>query len=184
MDPTRARIILQYLADGIDPVTGAPFPSDSPYQQADTVRALHAALTALDRATACRPSALDRPPSTPRPVDPTRPQAGRPWTPAEDQQLRDAFAINTPIAVIAAAHGRTRGAIASRLVKLGIIPATNQTGQGTVTFQPPQSTPEPPDRPTVMQPGVDASPPDPPTVHLPDRSPPPRNPKPDDDLPF
>jgi hypothetical protein len=176
MDPTRARTILQSLADGLDPVTGAPFPPDSPYQQADTVRALHTALTALDHAAVCpEPSATstfhpptstrNRPPAIPRPVDPTRPQAGRSWTPAEDQQLRDAFAINTPIATIAAAHGRTRGAIASRLVKLGIIPATNQTGQGTVIFQPPE-------------------PPNGPTVQLPDRSPPPRNPKPDDEMPF
>jgi len=42
MDSTRARTILESLADGLDPAIGAPFQPDSPYQQAETVRALHA----------------------------------------------------------------------------------------------------------------------------------------------
>lgn len=44
MDPTRAIEIVRQLADGIDPTTGERFPPDSPYQQADTVRALYLAL--------------------------------------------------------------------------------------------------------------------------------------------
>jgi len=38
MDPTRARAILQSLADGLDPATGAPFPPGSACQHPDTVR--------------------------------------------------------------------------------------------------------------------------------------------------
>jgi len=41
MDSTRVRTILKSLADGLDPATGAPFQPDSPYQQAESVRALH-----------------------------------------------------------------------------------------------------------------------------------------------
>ena len=55
MDPTRARAILQSLADGLDPATGAPFPPGSPCQHPDTVRALHAAQEALS-ATAVSPA--------------------------------------------------------------------------------------------------------------------------------
>ena len=54
MDADQAMQILQQLADGVNPYTGERFPSDSPYQQADTVRALHLALeglTKLRRAT-------------------------------------------------------------------------------------------------------------------------------------
>lgn len=55
MDAERAIEIVQALADGVDPFTGERFPSGSPYQQADTVRALHLALeglTKLRRSTA------------------------------------------------------------------------------------------------------------------------------------
>jgi hypothetical protein len=154
MDPTRARAILKSLADGRDPTTGATFPPDSPYQQADTVRALHAAL-----------EALDGPPEKKRPANPDRPQLGLKWAPEEEQRLRDAFTAKTPIPVIATAHGRSAGAITSRLVKLGLIEDD---------FAHPAHRPHPP-----------ATPPDRQTAPPADRPPPrPPNPKPDDDLPF
>ena len=156
MDPTRARAILKSLADGLDPATGAPFPPDSPYQQTDTVRALHAAL-----------EALDDPPERRRPANPDRPQLGLKWTPEEEQRLRDAFTAKTTIPAIAAAHGRSAGAITSRLVKLSLIEDD---------FAHPAHRPNPP-----------APPPDRPTAAPANRvSPPPRppNPKPDDDPPF
>ena len=49
MEPDRAIEIVQALADGVDPYSGARFASDSPYQQADTVRALHLALEGLTK---------------------------------------------------------------------------------------------------------------------------------------
>ena len=117
MQPDRAREILRSLADGRDPVTGEQFPPNSPYQQADTVRALYMALEALSSFAS---SASSREKS-PRRVDPNRPKAGGAWSPEEEQQLRDAFAVNKPIPEIAAAHGRTTGAITARLVKLGLL---------------------------------------------------------------
>lgn len=47
MEPSRAIEIVQSLADGVDPFTDERFPASSPYQQADTVRALHLALEGL-----------------------------------------------------------------------------------------------------------------------------------------
>ena len=163
MDPSRTRDIIRALADGCDPATGTPFPPDSPYQQADTVRALHAAL-----------EALDDPPARKRPANPDRPQLGLKWTPEEEQRLRDAFAAHKPIPEITAAHGRSAGAITTRLVRLGLI----QDDFAHPGHRPHPPLP-PPDRPTVQ-------PPDRPIVPPPDRAPPPRppNPKPDDGLPF
>jgi len=47
MEIDRASEIIQQLADGVDPYTGERFQPDSPYQQADTVRALYLALEGL-----------------------------------------------------------------------------------------------------------------------------------------
>jgi len=49
METEKAIDVLRALADGIDPDTGEVMPSDSPYQQASTVRALYAALAALSQ---------------------------------------------------------------------------------------------------------------------------------------
>ena len=51
--------------------------------------------------------------------DPLR-NAGKPWTDIEDEKLTDEFASKMSISDIAAEHGRTRGAIESRLEKLGL----------------------------------------------------------------
>ena len=126
MDPTRAKEILRALADGRDPATGEQFPPNNPYQQADTVRALYMALETLEKGGRAR---------APRVIDPNKPNAGRGWSPEEEQQLRDAFAAHQPIHEIAAARGRTTGAINSRLMRLGLITetATHRTGPGHVS---------------------------------------------------
>ena len=92
MDAERAIEIIKSLVDGVDPYSGERFPSGSPYQQADTVRALHLALEGLTK--------LRR--STARKTGP-----GRSWTEDEEE--------------IAAKHERTKGAIWARLEKLGRI---------------------------------------------------------------
>lgn len=112
MEAQKAVEIIRTLADGRDPATGEAFTPDSPYQQADTVRALFVALEALKRHGRKRAD---------RPVDPNRPKMGAPWTPEEEQQLRDGFAAQKTIPELAATHGRTPGAITARLVRLGLI---------------------------------------------------------------
>ena len=142
----RATEIIRSLVDGLDPHTGLKFPPDSPYQQADTVRALYVALEALDQ-PAGKPK---------RPADPNRPQVGRPWTPEEEQKLRDAFTTHKPIPEIAATHGRTPGAVTSRLVRLGLI----QDDFSHPAHRP--ATPparQPPDRPAAP-PAPKGNPPD------------------------
>lgn len=112
MEPQKAAEIIRALANGHDPVTGEAFPPDSPYQQADTVRALFVALEVLKRQKHVRGK---------RTVDPNRPKMGAPWAPDEEQQLRDGFAAQKTIPELAATHGRTTIAITSRLVKMGLI---------------------------------------------------------------
>lgn len=76
MEPFHAIEIVQKLADGVDPFTDERFPSSSPYQQADTVRALHLALEGLAK--------LKR--STARKTGP-----GRPWSEDEEKDLLRKF---------------------------------------------------------------------------------------------
>ena len=47
--------------------------------------------------------------------------AGEPWTLAEEALLRAEYQSGMSCAVLAKKHRRTRGAIASRLVRLGVI---------------------------------------------------------------
>jgi len=47
--------------------------------------------------------------------------AGKPWTPAEDEQLLNAYDSGGAIDAIAASHERTRAGIEARLVKHGRI---------------------------------------------------------------
>jgi hypothetical protein len=134
METDRAKEILKALADGRDPVTGEQFPLNSPYQQADVVRALFLALESLN------PTSKSK---EPRPVDPNKPKVGTGWTPEEEQQLREAFAANKPIKEIAAAHGRNTGAITSRLEKLGLIDNPHRTGFAAQQRSPAGAAPRP-----------------------------------------
>ena len=148
MDTDRAVEIVQTLADGVDPYSGERFPSDSPYQQADTVRALHLALEGLTK--------LRR--STARMTGP-----GRAWIDDEEQELLREFDDKLDVEEIAARHERTKGAISARLEKLGRIQRKDFPGS---TPHPPTSaradfagTPAPrsdvPPRPATPSGGVD-----------------------------
>lgn len=110
--------VLESLANGIDPGTGARIPHET-FQTADTVRALFAATAFLKapEMQAVRQSA--------RATNPTFTSAGTPWSAEEDARLGQEFDAGLTTAQIALQHGRTSGAITSRLVKLGRLdPAT------------------------------------------------------------
>jgi len=103
--------IVQSLADGVCPFTGKTFPLDSPYQHADIVRALFLSVEALRRIENRNRKRILLPEN-----------AGRAWDAIEEERLCEAFAAGKSIADLAADHQRTRGAIQSRLKKLGKIP--------------------------------------------------------------
>lgn len=106
MDIGRAREIVRILADGVDPTTGEVLPAESVYNSPEVIRALFALLEAT---------------SEKKKVEqiPNR-NAGKPWTDIEDDKLRDEFASKIKISEIAKEHGRTNGAIESRLDHLGL----------------------------------------------------------------
>ena len=103
MDLGGALNILRALADGVDPSTGELAAKDSALQQPATVRALHFAIAALQR-------------------DNERPEKRNSygaWSSEEDARLCEEFHCGVAFSEIANIHGRSRGAIVSRLEKLG-----------------------------------------------------------------
>lgn len=80
------------------------------YQQPDVVRALFVAARALERVERIK-----------RRRETLPDHAGRAWDAAEEQQLCEEFDAGKTVAEIAQIHQRTRGAIQSRLERLGKI---------------------------------------------------------------
>lgn len=109
MDAGEAARILQALAAGMDPFTGHPIGGGGPLSHPATVDALRAAAAALRAGP---------PGKTPRELPA---QAGKPWDTVEDEMLATEFDAGETMAAMARAHGRTRGAIKARLVRLGKI---------------------------------------------------------------
>lgn len=108
MELQRVVSIVESLAAGVDPATGTNIPHDL-FQTPDVIRALFTAANLLKQRA-------DAPASTSRPA-----AAGQRWSDEEDSLLCHEFDGGTPVAEIARQHGRTSGAITSRLVKLGRI---------------------------------------------------------------
>ncbi len=100
--------ILEALADGVDPMSGEPLPGESVFKSDGVLAALAAGTVALQKEQA----RLERQTELPN-------KAGKPWDAEEDKRLVDAFDAGTPVKELAERHGRTPGAINSRLAKLG-----------------------------------------------------------------
>ena len=101
--------ILRVLSDGIDPFTGEILPNDSPYQNAHIIRALNNAIEALKIQARYERRRIEQPKN-----------AGKSWTPDEDELLIQAFKEGKTILEIARAHRRTKGTIEKRLLSHGV----------------------------------------------------------------
>jgi hypothetical protein len=110
MDYNTALKIIQTLSDGVDPVTGEVFPADSPYQNAQTVRALFTAIDALEAVIKRNNKRKNLPE-----------WAGKRWDKTESDLLVQQFDEGVTIGELAKGHKRTQGAIESQLTKLGKI---------------------------------------------------------------
>ena len=108
MYPREAKEIIEALANGIHPETGEILPAQSNFNSPRVIRALFVATKVLERAVK-RAERNDMPPCN----------AGRSWSEIEDTALIASFDAGVPVKKIADKHGRTLGAIASRLVRLG-----------------------------------------------------------------
>lgn len=108
MDITRAKELLSALADGIGPFTGELLPQNHVCNQPEMIRALHEVLNVI--------------PSPKKKILPRN--AGKPWTDIEEGKLLEEFNSGMTTSTIAKEHGRSKGAIESRLADLGKITDT------------------------------------------------------------
>lgn len=108
MDILRAKELLAALADGVNPLTGEILPDDNICNQAEIVRALNTAVIELDKQAT-------------RKARPQPDKAGKPWSKEEEAQLVAEYQKGIASNEIAKLHSRSKGAIASRLVRLGLI---------------------------------------------------------------
>jgi hypothetical protein len=106
----KATEIIHLLSQGIDPITGEEFDSNSPYQQADIIRALYLANDVLEKEQKRVKSRNNLPDN-----------AGKPWFEEEDDRLVAGFDSGKTINELAKEHLRTVGSIQSRLVRHGKI---------------------------------------------------------------
>lgn len=108
MDIIRAKEIVRTLADGVDPTTGEVLPAESVYNSPEVIRALFTILEFVNKETRqiAQKSSLEN--------------AGMPWSEDEDEKLRDEFSAELKLSDIAREHGRSRGAIESRVKYLGL----------------------------------------------------------------
>ncbi|RZF26069.1 hypothetical protein EVC45_29910 [Paraburkholderia sp. UYCP14C] len=111
MNPVEAKTTLETLARGIDPATGELLPEQSPFNNPQVIRALFFAAKEIEKLVEPDPAAR---------AERERPKnAGRAWPPEEDEALLRDFDAGMSPKQLAAKHGRTKGAIDSRLVRLG-----------------------------------------------------------------
>lgn len=108
MDSTQALDLIRTLANGVDPDSGEVFSPESPYQRPQTVRALFAAVQALEQRE-----------RTERRRDTLPAKTGASWTEDEDRALLAGFDAGRAVAELAIEHQRTQHGIRSRLLKYG-----------------------------------------------------------------
>ena len=122
MDATRARTVLALLADGMHPLTGEPFQSDSVYQQPEIVRALYFAVRCLEersRASENHPATGVRTRPAAAAPTPLKGNAGKLWSTGEERELLERFDAGVLPGELAQQHGRSVAGIEARLEKLG-----------------------------------------------------------------
>ena len=125
MDESKTVAILSALAHGVNPTTGEVFGSDSPYQQADVVRALFAALDRFKQASK-QTSVPKQRVAAAAAID-SRPNAGKPWSDEEDRRLLEQFDRGLTPADLARDLGRTVAGIEARLERHGRLSAAERT---------------------------------------------------------
>jgi len=107
MEIDEAIKIIRALANGVDPDSNEGLPEGSVCRQPQAVKALNRALASL---VSQQERDLKRPSN-----------AGKAWTPAEDEQVCQELRQGTDFNQIAKVHNRSIAAILARLVKLGKI---------------------------------------------------------------
>ena len=102
-----AHRIVGLLARGLDPANDSESLSSDTLNQPEVIRALLFAADALTAAMGVAPTERDG-------------RAGKPWSEAEEERLIRSISLRDTLRNVAAKHGRSTGAITSRLVHLGL----------------------------------------------------------------
>ncbi len=135
-DPTTIAAILSALAAGDDPFTGLRLTNAQILEDPRVRAALAAAAERLDpdmRLSSVRWVDTAKRTTVEGATSDDYSRKGKAWTSGEQARLIEAFALELPIADIAKDLGRTRGAISSRLVMLGLKSAAD-TPKGNERF--------------------------------------------------
>src|SRR5689334_679863 len=113
--------VLRRLRDGRDPASGERLDVDHVCQRPEVIRALFAAVDAVDREVRAgrAESAPDDVPSPTRSRRPAAPKSGQPWSDDDDRQLVEAFDGGADERELCAALGRSRASIRARLIRHG-----------------------------------------------------------------
>ena len=114
-----ARHVLRALIQGEDPATGKALDANEVVHRLDVMRALAVALEALTdvrETDGLRPERVEKKASKKGPE-----RAGQGWSRGEDDELRRLFGQRRQVADIASQLGRTAGAVAARLVGVGLV---------------------------------------------------------------
>ncbi len=114
--------ILNALIQGLDPHTGEPLPAESVLQRVQVLRALLAAVAALEQ-TAARAQRRAQLPDN----------VGHPWSELEETQLANGFRAGESPVDLAAKHRRTLRAIEARLERLGLLRPEQRLTRGGFT---------------------------------------------------
>ncbi|RXH56364.1 hypothetical protein GRAN_3221 [Granulicella sibirica] len=114
-----ARHVLRALIQGEDPATGKALEPGSVVHRLEVMRALALALEALTEVQGGGRTEEVKEQRKGAKKGPDR--AGQGWSRAEDDELRRLFGQRRQIADLAVQLGRTTGAIAARLVRLGLV---------------------------------------------------------------
>ena len=104
MDAETALLVIRPLSEGIDPLTGEEYEPESLYQNPRVIRALAAAVRALEHEHARDLRQRSQPA-----------KAGLPWSSEEDDELLSAFDGGKTIQDLVKLHQRSPAAIRSRL---------------------------------------------------------------------
>ncbi len=129
MDATQAKAVLEALLVGADPETGEVLAKDAVVNSVLVRNALLAATHALESETRRDERARQLPG-----------HAGRPWASDEDERLSQSFLRGASLDELTKSHQRTRGAIKSRLQRLGLLVEGASVLPSTAVPEPAPST--------------------------------------------
>ncbi len=117
MEISKAKKIINFLADGVDPFTNKILPNNSPYQNSEMEEVLFLAFRGLELLEDRINKKKRRNPK--KKIIASR--TGAPWSFEEEKRLIERYKSNIEIIEIAKEFGRNPGAIRTRLKRLGKI---------------------------------------------------------------